>query len=194
MKEILLTCLKKYLDIFPNEQKRQQKLIDYLNTHSDDEICDWNNFDGHVVAGGFIYDINTQKFLVLYHKDLEMFLYPGGHLDKNDLDPLFASKREIKEETGLIDLIQLGIDDDKMVPIDIDTHMIGYNSRLDLPEHYHFDFRYLFIVNGIEEIKMDTDELSSYEWIYIDKLKDDVNYGKVANKIGRVISNSKLSR
>ena len=123
-----------------------------------------------------------------------MFLYPGGHLDKNDLDPLFASKREIKEETGLFDLIQLGIDDDKMVPIDIDTHMIGYNSRLDLPEHYHFDFRYLFIVNGIEEIKMDTDELSSYEWIDIDKLKDDVNYGKVANKIGRVISNSKLSR
>lgn len=55
MKELLLNILNEYLRIFPNETERQQKLINFLNDHNDEQITDWNNFDGHVVAGGFIY-------------------------------------------------------------------------------------------------------------------------------------------
>ena len=46
MKDILLNILNRYLEVFPEEKGRQNKLIDYLYSHSDNEIIDWNNFEG----------------------------------------------------------------------------------------------------------------------------------------------------
>lgn len=188
MKNILLTILKKYLEIFPEEKDRQTELLNYLNSHKDNEITNWNNFDGHIVAGGFIYSKKDNKFLVLYHKDLKMYLYPGGHIDANDKNPLEAAKREIQEETGLFNLEQFIIENDELLPIDIDTHIIGYNERLNLPQHYHFDFRYLFIIDRIENINIDVDELENNKWIKINDLYNDSNYRNVANKIEKLLS------
>ena len=75
-----------------------------------------------------------------------------------------------------------------MLPIDIDTHIIGYNERLNLPQHYHFDFRYLFIIDRIENINIDADELENNKWIKINDLYNDSNYRYVANKIERFLS------
>ena len=192
MKESLINLLNSYLILFPEESERQKLLIEYLESHKDDELIDWNNFDGHIVAGGFIYAKEENKFLVLYHNDLKMFLYPGGHVDNDDVNTLFAAKREIYEETGINNFEQLKVSDDELMPIDIDTHKIGYNERLNLPEHYHFDFRYLFVVEKIQDIKTDVEEMSGYKWISLDELTNDPNYGKVATKIKRLIpQNSK---
>lgn len=187
MKDNLIALLNSYLILFPEEQERQKILIQYLQSHQNDEVVDWNNFDGHIVAGGFIYAKEENKFLVLYHNDLKMFLYPGGHVDSNDVNTLTAAKREIAEETGLNNLEQLIVSDNELMPIDIDTHKIGYNERLNLPEHYHFDFRYLFVVDKIQDIKTDEDEMSGYKWISLDELTNDPNYGRVAIKIKRII-------
>lgn len=163
-----------------------------MESHKDDELIDWNNFDGHIVAGGFIYAKEENKFFVLYHNDLKMFLYPGGHVDNDDVNTLFAAKREISEETGINNLKQLIVSDNELIPIDIDTHIIGYNERLNLPEHYHFDFRYLFVVERIQDIKTDVEEMSGYKWISLDELTNDPNYGRVATKIKKLIpQNSK---
>lgn len=124
-----------------------------------------------------------QKFLVLYHKDLKMFLYPGGHINENDKIPLQATKREIFEETSLKFLKQFILSENELIPIDIDTHLIQYNKRLNLPEHYHFDFRYLFIIEKIPQITVEKEELSSYKWIDRNELKKDPNFGKIGEKI-----------
>lgn len=183
MRDLLLKLMSEYLVLFPNEQQRQEKFIEYLKNHDDNQITDWNNFDGHVVAGGFIYAKEEQKFLVIYHNDLKMFLYPGGHIDSNDITPLEASKREVFEETGFDDIEEVLLSDNKLIPIDIDTHVIPYNERLNLPEHYHFEFRYLFTIDSIKEVKLDMNESSNFKWISIDELRDDKNYGRIAKKI-----------
>ena len=185
--EELLNILNEYLVLFPEEQARQNILIDYLKSHTKVEATDWNNFDGHIVAGGFIYSKEDNKFLVLYHKDLKMYLYPGGHVDAEDVNTLFAAKREVLEETGIDNLEQLKMSEDELIPIDIDTHKIGYNERLNLPEHYHFDFRYLFVVDKINDIKIDEDEMAGYKWISLDELTHDSNYGSIASKIKKLL-------
>ena len=187
MKNELLNLLNNYLKIFPNEKERQLKLLDFLNKTEDKNIINSNNFEGHIVSGGFIYAKKDNKFLVLYHKELKMYLYPGGHIEQADKTILDAAKREIKEETGLYNLRQLKIDEDNLIPIDIDTHKIPFNEKRNLPEHYHFDFRYIFIIDKIENIKIDKEESDSYEWIGLTELKKDKNYEKVANKIEFII-------
>ena len=191
-KNILINIVNQYLDVFLEESQRQTKLIEYLQNHNDKQIIDWNNFDGHIVAGGFIYAKEENKFLVLYHKDLKMYLYPGGHADSKDINPLETSKREIEEETGLNDLEQLTLNGNSLIPIDIDTHIVGYNERLNLPEHYHFDFRYLFMVNKIVDINIDTEESADYKWINIEELSKGKNYSTVIGKIEKVLQNYKM--
>ena len=187
MKKMLLNILKEYLYIFPEEQDRQLKLINFLEGHDKSEIIDWNNFDGHIVASGFIFSKSENKFLVIYHNDLKMFLYPGGHINDDDKNPLCAAQREIKEETGLDGLKQLTLSTNELIPIDIDIHKINYNRRLNLPEHYHFDFRYLFMIDTIVDIKIDDEELSNYKWIDFNSLKENPDYRKVAYKIEKIL-------
>ena len=183
MRDLLLKLISDYLMIFPDEKERQESFIEFLRNHNDNQITDWNNFDGHVVAGGFIYAKEEQKFLVIYHNDLKMFLYPGGHVDSDDVNPLEASRREVFEETGFDDIEEVVLSDNKLIPIDIDTHVISYNERLDLPEHYHFEFRYLFAIDSIKEVKLDLSESSKFKWISIEELREDKNYGRIAEKI-----------
>ncbi|MBR4351091.1 MAG: NUDIX domain-containing protein [Bacilli bacterium] len=187
MKEYLLNVLNEYLLLFPDEQVRQKKLNEFLLGHTEEEFTDWNNFDGHIVASGFVYSIKDKKFLVLYHKDLKMYLYPGGHVDKSDSSILEAAKREVKEETGLTNFNLFSYAKNENIPIDIDTHVIGYNERLNLPEHYHFDFRYLFTVDEITDVNIDLEESSDYKWIDMNELKNDPNYGNISKKIERLL-------
>ena len=185
MKEIIIKILNNYLLKLSEEKERQAFFLNYLKKHNDMEIADWNNFDGHIVASGFVYAIKDKKFLVLYHNDLKMFLYPGGNIDKKDENPLVAAKREVIEETGLTNFKVQKITDDLLVPIDIDTHKVAYNERLKLPKHFHFDFRYLFIVDSIGEVEIDKNESSAYKWINIEEL----NQGKVTEKLLKIIDN-----
>jgi len=187
MKDIVLNILSKYLEKFPDEQERQKKLVNYLNTHSDLQLTDWSNFDGHITAGGFVYAIKEEKILLLFHKELNMHLYPGGHSEPNDENPLNTAIREVFEETGLDKLELVKICDDKLVPIDIDTHIIGYNKKRNLPEHYHFDFRYLFTIDEITNVKLDEEESSDYKWTDINALYENKNDEKVEYKIKEII-------
>ena len=188
MKELLLNLLKDYLKIFPNEIERQKDICAYLNNHESANIIDWNNFVGHIVAGGFIYAKKEKKFLVLHHRDLDMFLYPGGHIDISDTNPLEAAIREVTEETGIKDIKEVILSNNKLIPIDIDTHTIPYNERLNLPSHKHFEFRYLFTIETVEIVKLDYDESSEYKWISMEELYNDKNFGTIAKKINSIIN------
>lgn len=183
MKEALLNTIDEYLQIFSQEKEKIKPLINFLSSHNEEQFTDWNNFDGHIVASGFVYSIKEKKFLVLYHKDLKMYIYPGGHIDKSDASVLEAAEREVKEETGLQDLNLFEISENKMVPMDINIHYTKYNERLNLPRHTHFDFRYLFTINEISDVNIDLEESSDYKWISMSELESNPNYGTIAEKL-----------
>ncbi len=52
----------------------------------------------HFTATGFLVD--GSRTLLLWHRRLQMWMPPGGHLEPDE-DPVAAVLREIREETGL---------------------------------------------------------------------------------------------
>ncbi len=185
-KNLVTNIVEKYLKIFPKEQERLAILKKYLTKNDENEICDWNNVQGHITCGGFVYSQTTQRFLVMWHKDLNMFLYPGGHAEKTDETPLKRAMIEVKEETGL-DVKCLKLFDDELIPIDIDTHIIPYNQRVNMPKHYHFDFRYLFVAKNESGVVLDEEEMQSYKWIDKTELSQDPNYGNIIKKLEKYL-------
>lgn len=187
MKNLVQMTIKNYLNHFPEEQERLSKLTDFINETGDKDIIDWNNFNGHLVSSGFVYSKKENKFLVIYHKDMNMYVYPGGHIDENDKDMEYTARREVQEETGIKDLENYVIDDNKLIPLDIDVHVIKKNERLNLPPHYHFDFRYLYFVDKVENVKIDEAESTDYKWVNLDEISNITNCEVVVNKLKKIV-------
>ena len=95
------------------------------------------HFDpGHFTASGFVMSEDASSLLLILHKKLKLWLQPGGHIEGSDPSWLAACRREIEEETGLVDCELI----DEL--IDIDVHPIPAWGA-ELP-HLHFDLRALY--------------------------------------------------
>lgn len=187
MKNNAKEILDNYLNIY-DEKDKLSILSDFLDKYNEDEIIDWNNFYGHIVASAFVYSKSDKLFLTLYHKEFNTYIYPGGHIIKEDNTILDAAKREVKEEIGIKDIKVININNNELILIDIDIHNIAYNKKLDLPPHYHFDFRYFFSVDEIKEVILDN-ESEDYKWISLEEIKNNPHYGHIYKKLENIVNN-----
>jgi 8-oxo-dGTP pyrophosphatase MutT (NUDIX family) len=117
---------------------------------------------GHVTASAFIVDLEAEKVLLLHHKKLDRWLQPGGHCD-GETDTLEITKKEVSEETGIV------FSGFNREIFDLDIHTIP--ERKGIPEHLHYDVRYLFEVDS--QIPFEANEESNdLKWIDFSDLKN----------------------
>ena len=90
--------------------------------------------EAHFTASAFVFD-HQGRPLALFHRKLQRWLQPGGHIEPSDKDPCGAALREVQEETGLTDLSFLSPN-----PIDLDIHLIPKRGVENA--HNHYDLRY----------------------------------------------------
>jgi len=95
-----------------------------------------HHFDpGHFTASAYV--LAGDAVAMVFHGTLKRWLQPGGHVESDDRDLEDAARREVAEETGLIDL-SAGTGE----ILDLDVH--GIPAHDDRPAHRHFDVRFLF--------------------------------------------------
>ena len=130
-----------------------------------------NSKTRHFTATGFV--VNGDATLLHWHKKVQEWLPPGGHVDLNE-DPVQTTLREIKEETGF---------DVEIVPTqkplrvsNLDQiyapHSIMIEDVVDSEhgEHQHID--HIYFTRLIGDISSPTGELSrqgdkSSSWLWV---------------------------
>lgn len=153
-------------------QRRMINLIDTYQGRSLNRSLE----HAHFTVSAFICN-QTGEFLALFHKKLNRWLQPGGHLESTDLSPILGARREAEEESGLTDLIPLSI-----WPVDLDIHLIPARSKE--AAHEHFDIRYAFITHDQKAARL-SDESSGLTWLSGNMLH---NWANSDPSIGRAIS------
>lgn len=104
----------------------------------------------HFTATALVIDEKRQRSLLLWHKRLQRWMPPGGHMEPNEL-PEEAAVREAKEETGL-DVEILGEEQEDFYrntgyegrilkkPFAFFLERIPASEERSEPEHEHIDF------------------------------------------------------
>lgn len=123
---------------------------------------------GHVTASAFVMDRSRSRLLLIHHRNLDLWLQPGGHIDAGE-DVLTAAIREVREETGVTGVpIRQGI-------FDVDVHSIPAHG--DRPAHSHFDVR--FLLEATSEELVDSDEVLGVRWVPFGNVRDIVTDSSV---------------
>ena len=92
-----------------------------------------SEFDpGHFTASGFVASPDGTSVLLVEHGRLGKWLQPGGHIEADDATLEAAARREVAEETGVVDLVRVGSG-----ILRISAHQIP--PRADEPAHVHID-------------------------------------------------------
>jgi 8-oxo-dGTP pyrophosphatase MutT (NUDIX family) len=160
-RDSLLQQLESYLDLFPDESAMLERYISFVKANSD---CFERSLQiGHVTGSAWVVNRERTHTLLTHHKKLNKWLQLGGHAD-GDVDVLRVAKREVAEESGITDVVQVG---DGI--FDVDIHLIP--ERKNEPEHYHYDVRYALQVTGDEDYVV-SDESHDLDWLEIDRLSE----------------------
>lgn len=135
----------------------------FLEEHQ--EIYARENLFGHITASAFILSADGQSVLLIEHKKYRKWLIPGGHVEPGEA-PVEAARREAGEEVGIAELRLLN-----EAIFDVDIHRIPPSEKRGEPEHWHFDLRFLFQVDGQDQVSLNPDEATDYQWMALSDAK-----------------------
>jgi 8-oxo-dGTP pyrophosphatase MutT (NUDIX family) len=190
------TALARYLAVFPEEKERLQLLQDFLRDTSDrSQVFHRKNFAGHITASGFVLSPNGKKLALVWHKFLNRYLQPGGHVEETDQTVLAAALREIREETDIESCQYLPFHSDPELPIDIDTHEIPANPKKNEPTHFHHDFRFLFRAEReVEPAERSRNDEGQWIWRSVEDAIEEDTFKLVLSKLNKVFCKDEKPR
>jgi 8-oxo-dGTP pyrophosphatase MutT (NUDIX family) len=183
--EVLRTQLERYLpsDVREAEFKRRMLLLSRAAAPFSRKHFE----PGHFTASAFVISPERDAVLLIFHKKLQIWVQPGGHVDDDDVSIAAAARREVGEEVGISTLepywaasappSSLG-----EAIFDIDIHSIP--ARKDEPAHEHFDVRFAFLA-PTSEFSL-TGEVADVRWVRLDHVEQQTNDESVIRAVRKL--------
>lgn len=134
---------------------------------------------GHVTASGWVISEAGDSVLLMHHRKLGRWFQPGGHCD-GDPDVLAVARKEVEEETGLVNfrVAREGV-------FDVDIHLIPANSKD--AAHFHYDVRFLFMADANAELVINS-ESRDLRWIPLAEVQDFNNSESILRMVRKITS------
>ncbi len=155
----LLSLLKFYLKDFPKEHEKTERFISFVEENGSCFTTEY--LPGHVTGSAWIVNNKRKHALLTHHRKLNMWVQLGGHSDGSS-DTFNVAFREAKEESGLKNIFPVSCS-----IFDIDIHLIPKTPTM--PEHYHYDVRFLFEADKNEPISV-SDESHDVAWFSLEEI------------------------
>ncbi len=143
-------------------QEEKEFISRFLSLLSDTTCFERTHLPGHITGSAWIVDFTRTQVLLVHHAKLNKWVQPGGHAD-GDENILRVALKEAEEETGLKKFNVIG---DHL--FDVDIHLIP--SRVDFPEHFHYDVRFLLEADPNDVIQV-SEESHDVKWVRLDELE-----------------------
>jgi 8-oxo-dGTP pyrophosphatase MutT (NUDIX family) len=125
--------------------------------------------EGHLTGSALVVDAAAERVLLLFHRKLQRWLQPGGHVD-GDANLAAAAQREASEETGIHGLRVV------VPPLDLDIHEVRPPGE---PPHLHLDVRYL-VMAPAGAVGRGNHESEALRWVRAAEVADlDLDAGTV---------------
>ena len=146
----LLSLLHAYTPSASSEQINKKRMLELLASESAcfERTCT----PAHFTASSWLQNLAGDRFLLMHHAKLNIWLQPGGHCDGNG-DVLAVAVREAQEETGIQAIAPVHAD-----IFDLDIHAIPVHK--DEAQHYHYDIRFLLQVRSEEQLLSNHESLA----------------------------------
>ena len=174
----VLTALEAFEPNGKNERRSRDLTLALLR--SSDRPFDRGNFaPGHVTASAVVVAPDGGSVLLVFHRRLERWLQPGGHVEPTDGTILGAATRELAEETGLVLTKSICPG-----PVGLDVHRIP--AAGGEPPHLHHDVVFGFV--GGPDPSGQSPEGQKVAWCPVADLQRWGADGSVVRCSGRVIT------
>ncbi len=162
------TILKSQLEKYRTPYEEESVFIDSFLELTDDPLAyKRERIEGHFTASAWIVNKRRTHTLLTLHRKLGRWLQLGGHAD-GDENLIDVAMKEAREESGLKSLVLV----DSTI-FDLDKHIIP--ERPHVPEHFHYDVRYILEADINEPLQI-SDESISLAWITFDSVVDMIGY------------------
>jgi 8-oxo-dGTP pyrophosphatase MutT (NUDIX family) len=171
-----LAFLKAYQPWHEVDAMFQKQCIELVNAYPN--FYDRNLEIGHLTGSAWILNASRSKVILVHHRKLNHWFQPGGHAEASDFSIFDTAFREAKEETGLqsIQVLSENI-------FDIDIHSIPANAKM--PEHLHFDIRFLLQADENELIQV-SDESNAVQWFEMEEVKKITQSSSILRMVEKV--------
>lgn len=163
MRTILIQLLEQHQAWDDTEEAHRRHTLDFL--HANTNCTSPSNLKGHITASAWLLSPTREHALLTHHRKLDRWLQLGGHVE-NDATIQAAAEREAREESGMSDLSLLS-----RALFDVDVHTIP--QRQDIPEHEHYDLRFVFA--SATDRYVTSNESKALSWVPLVRMSEFVS-------------------
>lgn len=147
-----------------NEQEEHDKALILRALHEEKDIFTRDNTLAHMTASAWVVNPKHDKALMVYHNIYNSWSWLGGHAD-GDKNLLDVAIREVKEESGVVDVRPVSTDIFSLEVLTVDGHI---KKGQYVSSHLHLNVTYLLEVDDQDPLFVKPDENSGVRWFSLD--------------------------